>query len=455
MILASLALCAALVPDTESVPDIVFILVDDMGWMDLGCQGNAALDTPHIDALARAGVRFTDAYAPAPTCSPTRAALMTGRSPAGLRITNHIPDRPSFARARAPLVSAETRDRLTPEHETLAEHLRAAGYATGFFGKWHLAGPGGSQGLGDLDCYPEAQGFDVNLGGTASGGPPTYWDPYRIHSLPPRREGEYLPERLVDEVLAFLDDHTEQPTFTALWNYAVHYPMEAPEELVEKYAQRIGPGVKDARYAAMIEALDTALGRLFAGLEERGRADNTLVVFTSDNGGWSGPADNAPLREGKGYLYEGGTRVPLIVRWPGIVEPGSISHAPVIGTDLFPTLLAAANAGSEAELPTDGFDLTPHLRGGTAPAREALYWHAPNYAWHGDNRLGSAVRVGDHKLIERFADGSLELYDLAADIAETENLAATQPELAAELHALLRAWRQEQDAALPTAREEQ
>ena len=256
-------------------------------------------------------------------------------------------------------------------------------------------------------------------------------------------------------MLGFLDANTEQPTFIALWNYAVHYPMEAPEELVEKYAQRVGPGVKDARYAAMIEALDTALGRLFAGLEERGRADNTLVVFTSDNGGWSGPADNTPLRKGKGYLYEGGTRVPLIVRWPGIVEPGRVSHAPVIGTDLFPTLLAAANAGDESRVPTDGVDLTPHLRGGAPPAREALYWHAPNYAWHGDNRLGSAVRVGDHKLIERFADGSLELYDLAADISEANNLVATQPELAAELHTLLRSWREEQVATLPTTRGEQ
>ena len=455
MILAALALALPLQDAPAAAPpppDVLLILVDDMGWMDLACQGNAALDTPHIDALAAAGVRFTDAYAPAPTCSPTRAAVLTGQAPARLRITNHIPDRPSFARENAPLVSAFTRDRLAPEAVTLAERLEEAGYARGFFGKWHLAGPGGRGGLGDLACYPQAQGFEFNVGGTADGGPSTYWDPYRIHSLPDRREGEYLEERLADEVLDWWARAGDGPRLTMLWNYGVHYPLHAPEELVAKYEERVGPGVKEPAYAGMIEALDRALGRLFDALEENGRADNTLVIFTSDNGGWSGPADNAPLRAGKGYLYEGGLRVPLIVRWPGVVEPGRVSAVPAIGTDLFPTVLAAAGLELGADALVDGVDLGPVLRGADALERDALYWHAPNYAWHGDNRLGSAIRMGEHKLIHRFADDSIELYDLANDLAEQHDLSEQQPERAAALLARLEAWRADCDASLPTPR---
>jgi len=430
-------------------PNIVLIMVDDLGWMDLACQGNKRIDTPHVDRLARQGMRFTGAYAAAPVCSPTRAAVMTGQWPARLGLTNHIPDRPQFARQDAPLVSARTLDHLPPEHVTIAERLQEAGYRTAFLGKWHLAGRGGRQGLGDEKFYPQRQGFDLNIGGCALGGPPTYFDPYGIHNLTNRRPGEYLTDRLTDEAIAFIRENRGRPFFLNLWNYTVHWPMEAKRQLLEKYAGRKGPGVRDTRYAAMIECLDIALGRLFAELDALKLAENTLVVFTSDNGGFSGVADNRPLREGKGYLYEGGIRVPLIVRWPGVVQPGGTCHAPVVSTDFYPTLLEAAGLKRDAAQPADGESLLPLLKQSGGLKRRAIYFHYPNYAWHGANRLGSAVREGDWKLIENFDDGSVELYNLARDLSEKNDLAEQMPDRANDLKRKLRAWRQETGARIP------
>jgi arylsulfatase A-like enzyme len=303
----------------SETPNIVLIMADDLGWMDLACQGNRLVETPHLDRLATQGMRFTNAYAAAPVCSPTRAAILTGKSPARLQLTNHIPDQPRFTPPAAKLLSAPMIDHLPLEEVTLAERLLAAGYTTGFFGKWHLAGHG------DPEFYPDRQGFQVNIGGCAFGGPPTFFDPYRIPTLPDRRPGEYLPDRLVDEAIQFMTASKKQPFFVCLWTYTVHWPMEAPAELLEKYADRTGPGLNDTRYGAMIEAMDTAIGKLLAELDRLELTDDTLVVFTSDNGGFGGVADNRPLRAAKGHLYEGGIRVPMIVRWPAVVRAGRTS----------------------------------------------------------------------------------------------------------------------------------
>ena len=435
----------------EERPNIVFVLADDLGWKDLGCQGNRRIATPRIDQLARQGMRFTDAYSAAPVCSPTRAAILTGQAPARLRITNHLPDQPRFTPKEAVLASAECREFLAAEYVTIAERLRDAGYATAFMGKWHLSGPrqpaGGGQ--GDLRFYPEQQGFDINLGGCSLGGPPTFFDPYRIHNLPSRREGEYLPDRIFDEAIQFVRRNRERPFFLNIWSYAVHWPMEAPEALVEQYRDRLGPGLKDARYAAMIEAYDAAFGRLLDALDQEGLADRTLVVFTSDNGPYDGVADVRPLRAAKGYLYEGGIRVPMIVRQPGLVPAGNTCGTPVISTDFYATLLDVAGLEPDPAIPADGESLLPLLTGAGRLQRDAIYFHYPNYAFHGGNRLGGAIRCGDYKLIENFDDGSRELYNLAEDIAESRDLAETQSKRAAELAERLQAWRREVDAAMP------
>jgi arylsulfatase A-like enzyme len=433
-------------------PNVLLIMVDDLGWMDLHCQGNDRLETPALDRLAQQGVRFLNAYAAAPVCSPTRAALMTGKSPARLGITNHISGREFIPDGAEWLPTANVRFLDTAE-TTLAESLRDAGYRTAFFGKWHLAGVPGRQGLGDPRYYPEQHGFDVNFGGCAHGGPPTFFDPYGIHNLANREKGEYLPDRLVDEVIGYLggsagaqDGPDHRPFFVTLWNYTVHWPMEAPEQLVQKYQSRLGPGIKDARYAAMIEAMDRALGRLFRFLDQKKLSSNTLVIFTSDNGAYGGVADNRPLRAAKGYLYEGGIRVPLMIRWPQVTQPGQQLDSPVITMDLHATILDAV--GLPPAEPTDGRSLRGLLRGKPFADRP-LYFHYPNYAWHRDNRLGGAIRDGDYKLIEWFDDQSVELYNLRTDIGERRNLATANPQLARQLQAKLTLWRKNVGAIMP------
>lgn len=448
--------CAINLPNTSiaAQPNILFIMVDDLGWMDLHCQGNKRLSTPHIDRLAAQGMRFTDAYAAAPVCSPTRAAVLTGLSPARLRITNHIPDQARFTPKNAKLDPAPMLNHLPVEHVTIAERLKAAGYATGFFGKWHLAGNRvpKKQGQGDLRYYPEKQGFDINLGGTAMGGPFSFFDPYNLHNLPPRQKGEYMPDRFADEVIDFMTKHRDKPTLTFLWNYTVHWPMEAPAKLVEKYKKRNDLGRLDPRYAAMIEALDTSIGKILTAIDDLKLADNTLVIFTSDNGAFGGVSDLAPLREAKGYLYEGGIRVPLIARWPGKIAAGKESAEPVISMDFFPTMLEVAGLKPDESKPTDGVSLMPVLSGDDSLDRDAIYFHYPNYAFHGGNKLGSAIRQGDFKLIERFDDGSVELYDLKKDIGERKNLASAKPELAKSMRQKLAEWRKASNAAMPTQR---
>tara|TARA_B100001559_G_C16460342_1_gene603752 strand:+ start:90 stop:1460 length:1371 start_codon:yes stop_codon:yes gene_type:complete len=430
-----------------SKPNVLFILIDDMGWMDLGCQGNKNLHTPNIDNLAKEGMRFTDAYAPAPVCSPTRAAIITGQSPARLQITNHLPHQDRFTPKDSKLLPAKMLNHLSLESETLAERLKIdAHYATAFIGKWHLYTGR------DKKYNPLNQGFDINIGGCSYGGPPTFFDPYRIDFLPDRKKGEYLPNRLADEAIAFISEQKskDKPFFVALWNYTVHWPMEAPDKLVEKYKNLPVKGYRDHRYAAMIEAMDIAIGKVLKSLDDLDIAEETLVIFTSDNGPFGGVGDASPLRADKGHLYEGGIRVPLIVRWPGKVEAGVVEKTPVILTDFHPTILAATGLDLNSTIPNDGDNLIPLLEGKKVFKNRALYWHYPNFAFHRDNRLGSAIREGDHKLLHFYDTDSIELYNLKKDIGEKNDLSDKMPQLAQKLKGKLSSWLKESGALMPT-----
>lgn len=411
-------------------PNIVVIMADDLGWMDLHCQGNKSLDTPHLDRLASQGMRFTSAYAASPVCTPTRAAMMTGQSPARLAITNHAPGNPNYVSEETQLKGAEWTTWLSLDHITIAERLQQAGYATGFIGKWHLSHRPGKDAQGPLEprLRPEFQGFDLNIGGCRFGGPPSYFEPYRIPNISPRREGDYLPERLADESINFIKQHRDKPFFLCWWNYSVHYPIQAPERLVKKYTQR--SDTENPGYAAMIEGMDTAIGRVLNAIGDFGLNENTLVIFTSDNGSLFG---NKPLRRNKGHLYEGGIRVPWMVRWPGKVAAGTSCDVPIITTDTYPTVMEAAGISLEKDYICDGESLLPLLRQTDSLQRDSLYFHYPNYAFHKQNRLGSAIRQGRYKLIRWYDDDSVELYDLDSDIGEKKNLAKTQPELATKL----------------------
>lgn len=431
-------------------PNIIVIMADDFGWMDLHCYGNKRLDTPHLDRLAEQGMRFTDGYAAAPVCTPTRAAMMTGQSPARLAITNHAPGNgEKFRLPGSDLQAADWSTFLPLENETIAERLKEAGYATGFVGKWHLSHRKGGDENGKFEpqLRPEHQGFDLNIGGCNRGGPPSYFSPYRIPALKSGPEGEYLPERLADECIDFVNANKDKPFFLSWWNYSVHYPFEAPEELIEKYKKRIGPGIKNPTYAAMIEGMDRAIGRFLKELDTAGLADNTLVIFTSDNGAWG--TDMRPLRGQKGHLWEGGIRVPWIARWPGHVKPGAVVSTPVISTDTYPTILEVAGLEPKPGKPLDGVSIVPVLEQTGELDRDALFFHYPNYAFHKQNRLGSAIRAANYKLILRYDDNSVELYDLDADIGEKMNLASEKPEIAARLRSQLEQRLKETGAKLP------
>ncbi len=436
--LAILLMVSRLAQAAEDRPNIVLIVADDLGWADVGCYGNRFNETPAIDRLARQGMRFTDFYASGAVCSPTRAGIMSGQYQARFGLTAHIPGhwRP-FERLAEPPTALQ----MPLEVTTIAETLRNAGYATAHFGKWHLGGKG---------FGPKEQGFEtaIELGGHTV---PGRWQ------VPPTKTPKRLAEYLADKSIEFIETHRERPFFLEICHFAVHIPLDTTAELQKKYEAK--PKVAGYSchplYAGLLEELDTSVGRVVEALDRLGLAENTLVVFTSDNGGlereaggWPGTC-NRPLRNEKGSLYEGGIRVPTIVRWPGRVPGGSTCREPAISVDFYPTLVEAAGATMPKEQAADGKSLLTVLGNPSANlAREALYWHYPHYH---HSRPSGAVRAGDWKLIEFFDTGERELYHLSDDLSESTNLAAEKPDQVARLAGLLRAWRHEMNAQMPQA----
>ena len=469
--------CATADPVADALPpvrNVVWIIVDDLGWRDIGAAGSTFYETPNIDRLAAAGMRFTQFDTASGVCSPTRASFMTGKHPARVKITNWIGGGQAGMLLQGEYLSQLPLDEVTP-----GEAFREAGYNTAYMGKWHL---------GDGEHLPDAQGFDVTVAVNGAGQPASYFYPYQrenpsawdVPDLDDGVEGEYLTDRLTDEAVAFLRDHAGSPFFLVLSHYSVHTPLQSKDDLTAKYdakSERLPanpqPFVAEgslaisktrqdhAVYAGMVESTDDSVGRILDTLDELGIADDTAVVLVSDNGGLSTlppgrttmPTSSLPLRAGKGWLYEGGVRAPLIIKWPGVTGGDAAprtSDAPTTSMDLYPTLLDMAGLPSRPDQHLDGLSLAPLLHGGTALERDALFWHFPHYHGSG-NRPSGAVRLGDLKLVEWFEDGRTELYDLSVDPGETTDIALRDPTETARIRGILGRWRVTVDAEMPTA----
>lgn len=458
-------------------PNVIFILMDDFGYTDCGCYGSRFYETPNIDRLAREGIRFTNAYAACPVSSPTRASIMTGRYPVNTGITDWIPGRQA-TNSGAPsdkLVALPFRLQLDTEEVTIAEVLKKNGYSTMISGKWHLGA--------DPKFWPENQGFDINKGGYSAGQPNKsnksngYFSPYGNPRLEDGPEGEYLTDRQTDEAIKFIEGSGNKPFFVYLSYYAVHNPMQGKEDLILKFTHKadsmgltkteaftrkkewIRESMSDnfkeriiqsnPVYAAMIYSVDENIGKLFFRLRELGLDGNTIIIFTSDNGGLStsegSPTCNSPLRAGKGWLYEGGIRVPLIIKYPGRAKPGAERRTPVSSIDFFSSIIEMT--GSEpVSVKTDGISIVPLLKKDKMKPRP-LFWHYPHYSNQGVEP-GSAVRLGKYKLIDNFEKGKQELYDLENDISETNDISFRYPDKTNELYKLLRDWRNKTNAKM-------
>lgn len=456
-------------------PNVIFILIDDLGYTDLGCYGSRFYETPNIDRLAKQGVRFTDAYAASPVSSPTRASILTGKYPVKTGITDWIPGRQatSSGSPNDKLIAQPFRLYLDPEETTIAELLRKNGYRTMISGKWHLGA--------DPKYWPEYQGFEINKGGHAAGQPTRnqdangYFSPYGNPRLEDGPVGEYLTDRQTGEAIRFLEETGEKPFFLFLSFYAVHNPMQAKEKHVERFTLKadsmglynIQPFTREKKwirdymsnnfrertiqsnpiYAAMIWSLDENIGRLMKKLEELGLEKNTMIIFTSDNGGLStsegSPTCNTPLRAGKGWLYEGGIRVPLIIKIPGIKVKYGELNTPVSSIDFFTTIAEYTGC---APVQSDGVSLLPLIRKGKLSERP-LFWHYPHYSNQGVEP-GSAIRLGKYKLIDNFETGKQELYDLEKDISETTDISSYNYDKTTELYKLLVEWRKSTDARM-------
>ncbi|MCP4093481.1 MAG: sulfatase [Planctomycetes bacterium] len=447
-------------------PNFVFILVDDLGWTDLSSFGSSFYETPNVDSLASSGMKFTSAYAACPVCSPTRASILSGKYPARLDTTDYFgAAQPGNWKRNTPLLPAPYVSRFPLEEVTLAEALKSAGYSTFFAGKWHLGGEG---------YFPEDQGFDINKGGIQRGGPyggDKYFSPYGNPRLEDGPQGEHLPARLASETVQFIEANQEKPFLAYLSFYSVHTPLIGREDLVDKYRKKKEAqgltaewgkdGVRKVRlvqehavYAAMVEAMDSAVGDVLVALDRLELADNTVVIFMSDNGGLSTseghPTSNLPLRAGKGWLYEGGIREPMMVRWPGVARAGGECAEPVTSTDFYPTILEMAGLPQRPKQHMDGQSFLPLLKGAKAKRRDPIFWHYPHYGNQG-GQPGAAVRVGDYKLIEFFHGNKVELYNLVDDIGEQNNLAEEEPERAARMLKTLHEWLEQTDAKMPQA----
>ncbi|MCF6314368.1 MAG: sulfatase [Verrucomicrobiales bacterium] len=443
-----------------TTPNIVLILADDLGWSDVAYQGGDLVETPHIDALAKSGTAFSRAYA-MPVCTPSRAALLTGKHAARLHMTIWSEGALQGPKTRK-LLQAEALHDLPHAETTLAKHLQNKGYLTALVGKWHL---------GDAGHFPETHGFDVNVGGNHWGAPQTFFWPYSgsgfygnefryVPGLPFGNDGEYLTDRLTDEALKVIDRAGEQPFFLYLAHYAPHIPVEAKAEDIAYFTKKLKPAMhhQNATYAAMVKSLDDSVGRIVEHLEKRGMTDNTILIFASDNGGYIGvdrkskqsvaTTNNYPLRSGKGSCYEGGIRVPLIVKWPGVTTAGTSISEPVIITDIFHTLADAQKFTLQEEFPNDGLDLRSLLLNPqTSLEREALYFHFPHY--YATTTPVSAVIAGHWKLLKYYEEDRLELYDLNKDPSESKNVASEHPQKAKVLLQKLQRWIKEQGANMP------
>jgi arylsulfatase A-like enzyme len=428
-------------------PNVVLILADDLGWKDVSFNGSNYYETPNIDRLASQGVFFSNAYSNAPNCAPSRAALLSGQyGPRTGFYTNHSSVRGENSwRAVHP---TENHHQLDHDKITIAETLKENGYNTIHIGKWHV---------GDTpDYYPETHGFDINIAGHKSGRPTTYFSPYNIPNLENGSKGEYLTDRLASEAINFIENNKEDPFFLYMAFYSPHTPIQAKDSLIQKYIPKLPDnGQIDPIYAAMVETLDYNVGRILQSIEQQGLSDNTIVIFFSDNGTTPPLAANKPLREYKGSMYEGGIRVPLIIKSPGC-QGGFVNDTPVIGTDLYPTILDLLGVAPPKSYPLDGASLKPILEGNQSLNREAIYWHFPVYldGEFGMNKIWrstpiGAVRKGDFKLMEFFEDGHLELYDLKNDIGEQYNVVDQYPEKTKELKELMMNWRADLKVSYP------
>jgi len=448
-------------------PNFIFILIDDMGWKDVGCCGSMFYETPNLDRMAKEGVRFTNAYASCPVCSPTRASIMTGRYPARLGLTDYI-----GGNARGKLIDAPYIDHLPLEEKTIASALKDAGYRTYHVGKWHLGGE---------TYYPERHGFDINIAGCHWGAPRTYFSPYNIPNFENGPDGEYLTDRITDEAVKLIKNNGDKPFFMYLSHYAVHIPIQTPQSYIKKYEQKakeLGLDQQktfeegdffpcehkrdrhiirrliqsDPSYAGMVENLDENIGRILETVEETGYAQNTVVFFTSDNGGLAtaegSPTCNLPLSEGKGWMYEGGTKEPLLIKYPNVIKPGGVCDFPITSTDFYPTILDMAGLDFLPEQHCDGLSFYGLLQDGSTMDRDAIFWHYPHYGNQGGTP-GSSVRCGDYKLIEFFEDSRLKLYNLLDDVSEENNIAEDKPNITKQLKEMLSDWRASVEAKIP------
>lgn len=463
---------SSLVRASDKPLNFVFILADDLGQRDLGCYGSTFYETPHLDDFAASGMRFTSAYSACPVCSPTRSSIQSGKYPARTRNTDFFggpqPDEaltlPRFTKQNRKLLPAEYLERLPLEEITIAEALKNAGYATFFAGKWHL---GPQEGY-----WPEDQGYDENQGGNQTGHPKSYFAPYQNPQLKDGPPVEHLDIRLANEAARFIKDHRDQPFFVCFCPYEVHVPLQTSDELKTKYEAKAKEqnapkprfrreGQNDVRlvqdhpvYAGMVETMDAAVGQVLTALEDAGVADNTVVFFTSDNGGLStaegAPTSNVPLRAGKGWMYEGGVRVPLLVRWPGKTKPGAVCDDYLISTDYYPTMLEMAGVEARPHQHVDGQSFAPLLQGEQKDFnRGPIYWHYPHYGNQG-GQPAAAIRDGDWKLIEFFEDGRTELYNLANDLSEQHDISKSEPDRTATMQRQLHEWQRSVGAQFPS-----
>ena len=465
---SSLRLCALSIFIT-AVPTLIdakqtnflFFLVDDMGWADIGANGSKFHETPNIDRLAKSGMRFTQGYAAGSVCSPTRASIMTGRHPVRVNITDWIPGQSN--RKTNPLLHPDDLSHLPLAEVTIAAGLKEHGYQTFFAGKWHL---------GNKGQWPTDQGFDINIGGHHRGSPPGgYYSPWSNPALKAKQPGEYLTERLTDESVKFLEERDKtSPFLLYLSYYNIHTPIQAYKKHIDHYKAKAAKAFQDVTptepehdginrtrqdnpaLASMVAAVDDSVGVLLDKLTELKLDKNTVVIFFSDNGGLStlgrpGPGCNLPLRAGKGWLYEGGVREPTIIRAPDVTQPNSVSHKPMVSMDFFPTMLDLAGLPLQPKLHVDGQSLLPHLKGDDSGQR-TFYWHYPHY--HGSTwKPGASIRDGDWKLIEFYHYKNFELYNLADDPGERQNLAKAKPTKAKLLRAKLLAWQKQMQAKMP------